>query len=613
VLAVAGMTLIIVETVFIVWLLLRRAARKHARAELEERLRFETLLAELSAGLIHVAAAEIDAALRRGLQQVVTFLGVDRGNLDAYAGGRAGVRISWAPPGIPELPRIMDDGQFPWTAETLGRGDVVRFARQDELPQQAAIDRAGYERVGTRSHVSLPLRAGGPMLGVLSFDSVRRERAWPDELVERLRLLSEAFASALERKRMELSLAERLRLETLLASLSATLGHLSAADFDREVQRALRLVVDFLGIHHGSLIQFSRDGRTPRSWAIEEWMDLAEFPWMTARLQGGDVVSVSHLEELPDEAAVDRQSYLARRIKPQIAVPLLVGSTVVGGLVFGTVDAERAASSELIQQLRLVGEVFAHVLSRKQGELEAQRLRQDLAHIGRVSAMGELTASLAHELNQPLTAILTNAQAAQRLLAADRVDLPEVREILSDIVADDKRAGEVIRRLRVLLKKGDLEFVPLELNDVVSEVAWLVRSDAIIRSVSMTVDLAADLPSVRGDRVQLQQVVLNLVLNGLEAMREPCAGDRTLVIRTARDGAAAVRVEVQDSGIGIDEKDVDRMFQPLHTTKAEGLGMGLAIVRRIVEAHGGRLGAVNNPHGGATFHFTLPVRAGDER
>jgi signal transduction histidine kinase len=140
-----------------------------------------------------------------------------------------------------------------------------------------------------------------------------------------------------------------------------------------------------------------------------------------------------------------------------------------------------------------------------------------------------------------------------------------------------------------------------------------VRSDAIIRSVSMSADLAADLPSVRGDRVQLQQVVLNLVLNGLEAMREPCAGDRALVIRTARDGADAVRVEVQDSGIGIDEKDVERMFQPLYTTKADGLGMGLAIARSIVDAHGGRLGAVNNPQGGATFHFTLPVRAGHEQ
>ena len=159
-------------------------------------------------------------------------------------------------------------------------------------------------------------------------------------------------------------------------------------------------------------------------------MDVDEFPWMTARLQRGDVVSFSQLEELPDEAAVDRQSYLAHRVKPQVAVPLLVGGIVVGGLVFSTVGAERARSDELMQQLHLLGEVFANALARKQGELEAQRLRQDLTHIGRVSAMGELTASLAHELNQPLTAILSNAQAAQLLLAADVVDLERSREIL---------------------------------------------------------------------------------------------------------------------------------------------------------------------------------------
>jgi signal transduction histidine kinase len=212
-------------------------------------------------------------------------------------------------------------------------------------------------------------------------------------------------------------------------------------------------------------------------------------------LQRGDVVSFSQLEELPDEAAVDRQSYLTHRVKPQVAVPLLVGGTVVGGLVFGTVGVERKTATELMQQLHLLGEVFGNALSRKQGELEAQRLRQDLTHIGRVSATGELTASLAHELNQPLTAILSNAQAAQRLLAADPVNLEEIREILNDIVADDKRAGEVIHRLRA---------VPLDLNEVVSEVAWLVRSDVVSRNVSMRLELAPDLPSVRGDRVQLQ-------------------------------------------------------------------------------------------------------------
>jgi two-component system sensor kinase FixL len=281
--------------------------------------------------------------------------------------------------------------------------------------------------------------------------------------------------------------------------------------------------------------------------------------------------------------------------------------------VFGTVGAERATGEELIQQLHLLGEVFGNALSRKQGELEAQRLRQDLTHIGRVSAMGELTASLAHELNQPLTAILSNAQAAQRLLALDSVNLDEIRDILTDIVFDDKRAGAVIHRLHTLLKKGDLEFASLDVNEVVSEVAWLVRSDATVRGVSMSLELGADLPKVRGDRVQLQQVVLNLVLNGFDAMREPPASDATLVIRTASDGPRAVAVAVQDSGTGIAGTDVARMFDPLYTTKAEGLGMGLAIARTIVDTHGGRLEAANNVLGGATFRFTLPVATDPSR
>ena len=587
--------------------LLDRVVRRRAKLVPEERLRFETLLSELSAGLIHLAAADVDAAIERGLQQVVTFLGVDRGQLDEYVGSEPVVRIVWTRPGLADMPRLMDDDQFPWTAETLRRGQVVRFSRIDELPAAAALDQANLRRAGTRSKICLPLRASGPMLGVLSLGAVRAERAWPDDLVERLRLLSAAFSNALERKRMELSLAERLRFERLLSSLSAAFSHLLAADFDREVQRGLRQVVDFLGVDRGSLIEFSRDGTTARSWAIEEWMDVGEFPWMAARLRSGEVVRFAQLEELPDEAAVDRRSYLSNRVKPQVAVPLLVSGIVVGGLVFGTVGAERARSDELIERLHLLGEIFANALSRKQGELEAQRLRQDLTHIGRVSALGELTASLAHELNQPLTAILSNAQAAERLLAAAAPNLEEVREILRDIVTDDRRATEVIRRLRALVKKGDLEFVPLDLNELIREVARLMRSDAISRGISLSLELAADLPTVRGDRVQLQQVVLNLVLNGLDAMHEPGGGERTLVIRTAGDGADAVAVSVQDAGTGIDEKNVDQLFHPLFTTKTEGLGMGLTIARTIVDAHGGRLSAANNVTAGATFQFSLPV------
>jgi GAF domain-containing protein len=234
--------------------------------------------------------------------------------------------------------------------------------------------------------------------------------------------------------RTQLSLAERLRFENLLSSLSDTFSRLPVADFDRAVQSGLRQIVVFLEVDRTGLIEFSRDGGTARSWGTGEWMDVGEFPWMTARLQRGHVVDVSQLEALPDEAAVDRQSYLSHRIKPQVAVPLQVEGTVVGGLVLSTGAAERARSDELLQQLHLLGEVFAHALSRKQGELEMQRLQQELTHVGRVSVLGEFAASLAHELNQPLAAIVTNAHVALRFLAADNaVDLEELRELLKDI------------------------------------------------------------------------------------------------------------------------------------------------------------------------------------
>jgi two-component system sensor kinase FixL len=239
--------------------------------------------------------------------------------------------------------------------------------------------------------------------------------------------------------------------------------------------------------------------------------------------------------------------------------------------------------------------------------MEGQRLRQDLAHVGRVSTMGELTASLAHELNQPLTAILANAQSARRILESDKADLTELRAIVGDIVDDDERASEVIRRLRGFLKKGTLERSSVDMGELVSQVARLVAGDAIFRNVVIQLELALDLPPVYGDRVQLQQVALNLILNGMDAMRDSKAGNRTLVLRTARDGPATVEVTVQDSGVGIEKTNLDHVFDPFYTTKADGLGMGLAIVRSIVEAHGGRVGARNNPDGGAAFWFALPA------
>ena len=422
------------------------------------------------------------------------------------------------------------------------------------------------------------------------------------------------------RKRVELSLDERLRFESLLSDLSANLIHISLSDLDREIERGLRRIVDFLGADQGRLLDFSKDNVVApitHSWMAEEAVprpsavQLDELPWVVARLKDGEVVRFSRPEELPEkDAGVDRRTYLGLGVKSLVGVPLLVGAKVAGALVLTTLGTERIWRDDLVQRLRLFGEVLAQALSRRQSEMEAQQLRQDLAHASRIATIGQLTTSLAHELNQPLTAILSNAQAAQRFLAVDPVDLEEVREILKDIVDDDKRAGEVIHRLRNLLKKGNPEFKALDLNETVGEVARLVSSDALVRGVSIRLTLAPGLPPVRGDRVPLQQVILNLVLNGMDAMRESSPQDRVLVLRTARERPTVVRVAVRDSGVGVGEGNREDMFQAFYTTKADGMGMGLAIARSIVEAHGGRLEAHSNADGGATFSFTLPI--GDE-
>ena len=247
------------------------------------------------------------------------------------------------------------------------------------------------------------------------------------------------------------------------------------------------------------------------------------------------------------------------------------------------------------------------ITKRKQLEMEAQQHREELAHLVRVATMGELSASLAHELNQPLTAILSNAQAAQRFLAGDTPDLDEVRDILADIVAEDKRAGAIIQRLGLLMKKEKVQFEFLNINEIIREATNLVYSDIVILNVSISMDLNEALPPVKIDRIQLQQVILNFILNASEAMKDRDSESRQLEIITRKDELDTIVVSVRDSGRGIEKEDFEKVFEPFYTTKSGGLGMGLPINKRIIEAHDGRLWAENNPDGGVTFSFTLPI------
>jgi PAS domain S-box-containing protein len=256
--------------------------------------------------------------------------------------------------------------------------------------------------------------------------------------------------------------------------------------------------------------------------------------------------------------------------------------------------------------------IVRDITERRRAEREAEEQRQQLTHLSRVAMLGELSGALAHELNQPLTAILSNAQAAQHLLASERIDPGELREILRDIADEDRRAGAVIGRLRALFKKGETHFQPLDVNELVNDVLHLASGDLASRSIESVMHLTTELPPVRGDRIQLQQVLLNLVMNACEAMDASGSGERTLIIRTGRAEDGSVLVSVSDSGPGVPADRVDRLFEPFFTTKQKGLGLGLSISRSIVSAHGARLWAENNPDHGATFHLALPA-TGDAR
>jgi PAS domain S-box-containing protein len=261
-------------------------------------------------------------------------------------------------------------------------------------------------------------------------------------------------------------------------------------------------------------------------------------------------------------------------------------------------------TGELVQ---VVG-TMVDITERKRAEEAHDRLRQleaDLAHISRVSTIGELTAALAHEIKQPIGAAVTNAEACLRLLDRDQPDLPEAREAVLEMVRDARRAADIIDRVRVLYQKGAPQLDMVDINEVIRDMVIVLHNEASRHSVSMHSDLAEGLPTVMADRVQLQQVLMNLMVNGIEAMRDT-SGELSIKSQLADNGQ--LLISIADTGVGLPTEKIDKIFDAFFTTKSQGTGLGLAITRSIVESHGGRIWATPNSGRGTTFHFTLPSR-----
>ena len=548
--------------------------RLRARQALDESLRFQRLLSQLSAWLVAAPSECIDEEMSRCLSQLREYFRVDRAalvQLSAHSprlhitqvnDGRTGSRLA-------DYYSIQELGAC---VAAISKGEVVCLRRIEDLGSAGETDRSTLGTAGVGALLATSLSVGGQPLGFLGL-MMGQERVWSEEEVVRLQLVAGMVASALLRRNSERSHRSSDALSgAVLTSLSARVA-----------------VLD-------------RTGRIVR--VNQAWQGAATVVGGGTADVGTNYLDACRAAVGHDPAAAD----VVRGIE-----------TVLAGDGSGEFRTEYGSApgngwrwDELvIEPLRLPQGGAVVMLSdasaRKRAELEAEAHRAEAAHAARGATLGELAAGLAHELNQPLAAILTNVQASQRLLASEPLRLELLRDIMSDIAADDVRAAEIIRRMRALLKKGQRDVQPLDLSQLAGDVLRLVASDAILRRVRIHSRLEPDLPGIVGDRVQLQQVILNLVVNGLESMSEIAPGLRHLTIRTAQPDTDTVEVTVQDTGPGISAEILDRIYEPFFSTKTDGLGMGLSICRSIAEAHGGRLEASNNPAGGATFVFALPV------
>jgi signal transduction histidine kinase/integral membrane sensor domain MASE1 len=549
--------------------------RRHIQQTVAARLRFEEFLSRVSRVFVQLPSDQMGSAFVEWLPRLGEYLDVDCLVLIVTTEEEGDLRPEtwWTRSGFATTAPPLSPDEFPWLRRRLLAGESVIATNPGVLPAEAGRDRRALHAAGLRAGVAIPLTGVGHVLGALAAGcSVTPEDA--DTLTRNLRLVGEVLANGLARKRTE----DALRRSELMKS--AILTSLTTG-----------------------VVVVSRDGRVLAR--NDSNVELAQKSGCMELGTGGNL-----LEEL---AAADTENRLASEAASAVFA-VLNGSRpqVVIEHVSGA-GADRRWWSLLVVPLNDPegGAVLTQtdVTALRRAELEAQESRLELAHVARVSTMGELTASLAHQLNQPLAAIRTNAQVARRLLDSEHPDMTLVTSILADIIADDKRASDVIQGLRDLLRKGGLGMARVDLAAAVRDVAGLINSESIMRNVQLSLNFSREPVFVVGNRVQIQQVVLNLLQNAMEAMsgQDP----PRLVTLQCRSRNGFVLVSVRDCGPGFADGAEQQIFDPFYTTKPGGMGMGLAIVRSIVEAHGGEIRTATEP-GWTVVEFSLPAwkRAG---
>jgi PAS domain S-box-containing protein len=548
--------------------------RKQIRLELEERLRFEGLISNLSASFVNLPPDEVDSKINKGLRSVTEFFDADRCTIGLFSedGTHLLRAFEYHAAAAEAAPESISKEQMPWYVEQLIWGKSVVINRVEDLPPEAEKERQVCLARGTKSFLSMPMVSRGVPLGSCALVSTRAERIWPEGLIKRFRLLTEVFANALQGK----------RADTLLQTS------------EEKFRQFFAHTPEFCYIvsPEGVILDVN-------DWALHG------LGYEREDLVGKPVATIYAPESLPKMGEL----FVKWKETGEIRNEEMVVMTKKGEkrTILLNVGAVRDKDGTIIHSASIQTDITEH----KRAEIEVNRARTQLLHVERSARMGELTASLAHELNQPLAAILSNAQAALRFLQSKEVNLDELREILQDIIQDDQRAGNIIRSLRSMMKREERERNAIILNSVLSEVIQIFHTESIFRNVHIDTEFDESLPPVLGDKVQLQQVALNLIVNAADAMSQNPPEHRRIILGT-QVKKDRVRVTIRDFGPGIDQGNVDRIFQPFFSTKRTGLGMGLAVSQTIVEAHGGHIWAENHPDSGATFFIELPINESDK-